>query len=97
MRRCWGTMNHILKCSKKLGRIVIREHGVMGLWGRLQNVSRRMQRWSREVFGSVKGELKNLRQQLMEAKQDSLVFNNNAEIKAIEARLYELLEREEIM
>lgn len=58
-----------------------------------------MREWSREFFGSARGELKYQlpTQQLVEAKQESLLVENADLIEVLEARMHELLKRKEVM
>jgi hypothetical protein len=71
--------------------------GIEGLWQWLQDVSRDMKCWIYDTFGSVRGELKILRNRLEEAKVQELVSGSSLEVREIEIRLHELYEREEIM
>jgi hypothetical protein len=56
-----------------------------------------MKKRSFETFGSVRGELKVLRSKLEEAKLKEISSGSSLEVRAIEKRLHELYEREEIM
>ncbi|KAM0846534.1 hypothetical protein ACQ4PT_055614 [Festuca glaucescens] len=71
--------------------------GIGGFCERLHEMTRDMQRWSYEVFGSVRAEIKTLRSKLELARTATLATNSVAEVSAIEKRLHELYEREEIM
>jgi hypothetical protein len=56
-----------------------------------------MKCWIYDTFGSVRGELKILRNRLEEAKVQELVSGSSLEVREIEMGLHELYEREEIM
>ncbi|KAM0841811.1 hypothetical protein ACQ4PT_058773 [Festuca glaucescens] len=71
--------------------------GIGGLWERLHEMTRDMQRWSYEVFGSVRAEIKSLRSKLELARTAALATKSVMEVSAFEKRLHELYEREEIM
>lgn len=70
---------------------------VVGLCNKLKRVSVDIKRWSLEVFGSVRKEIKTLQCNLEEAKLRSLNTGCSTETRNIEDRLHELYEREEIM
>jgi hypothetical protein len=56
-----------------------------------------MSNWSRHTFGSVRKEIKSLREALEEAKTRSLVSDTSREVRDLEMKLHELYESEEIM
>jgi hypothetical protein len=56
-----------------------------------------MKCWIYDTFGSVRGELKILRNRLEEAKVQELVSGSSLEVREIEMGLHELYEREEMM
>jgi hypothetical protein len=72
-------------------------HGLPGLWERLRGVSAQMKRWSFEVFGSVRQQIKKLRASLDEARMNSLDSGSMEEVRRLEKQLHEVYEREEIM
>jgi hypothetical protein len=67
------------------------------LWTRLKRVSGCMQQWSREVFGSIRKEIKRLKDLLATAREIELWTGNGAAVKQIEMELHEIYEREELM
>jgi hypothetical protein len=71
--------------------------GLQGVWDRLHGVSGSMKRWSHEVFGSVRSQIKKLRDSLQVAKAESILTGDTAEVNDIERQLHELYEREEVM
>jgi molybdopterin converting factor small subunit len=71
--------------------------GVHGLWSRLKEVSAAMKSWSYSTFGSVRREVKKLKEELEEAKVQALVANTSLEVRAIEQRLHEMYDTEEVM
>jgi hypothetical protein len=70
---------------------------IHGLWHRLRDMSRDMKRWSFETFGSVRAELKNLKSKLEEAKLEARITGSFMECRAIELKLHDIYEKEEIM
>jgi hypothetical protein len=73
------------------------EEGINGVWKRLHSVSRDMQKWSYESFGSVKAEIKKLRTLLDAARSTAREAGSSPEVKDIEMKLHDIYEREEIM
>jgi hypothetical protein len=73
--------------------------GITSLWRQLREVSADMKRWSFEVFGSVKAEIKRLRSQLETAREKARLTGTSPEVRELEQRqrLHEVFEREEIM
>jgi hypothetical protein len=56
-----------------------------------------LQEWDRSVFGSVKQELRNLRQELEDERRHALFTGPSRQERQLMARISELLAREEIM
>lgn len=73
------------------------ERGANGTCSRLRRMTADMQRWGREVFGSVHKQIAKLKAQLTEAKERALHTGYNQELWELEEQLRELYEREEIM
>nr|XP_051220950.1 uncharacterized protein LOC127339093 [Lolium perenne] len=73
------------------------EHGLQAFWSRLKRLSGSMQSWSHSVFGSVRKEIKRLRDQLEVARGEAIHTGVSQEVRAIEKDLHEVYEREEIM
>lgn len=71
--------------------------GIGPCWERLRSVSKDMQTWSRKVFGSVRKEIKQLKEKLGAAKEAPPGTHLSQEVHAIELKLHELYEREEVM
>ena len=57
---------------------------INGFWRRLQDMSRDMKRWSFEIFGSVRAEIKNLRSKLDEARTAARLTGSSPEVLALE-------------
>lgn len=55
-----------------------------------------MQQWAREVFGSIRRQIKSLKAQLVDAKVHAQTTWYSHEIKDLEAQLREVFEREEV-
>jgi hypothetical protein len=70
---------------------------IHGVCSRLKEVSGAMQRWSFEVFGSVKAEIKALRCKLEDARVQALASGSDSRVREIEKELHLIYEREEIM
>jgi hypothetical protein len=73
------------------------DSSIHGLWHRLRDMSRDMKHWSFETFGSVRAELKNLKSKLEEAKLEARITGSFVECRAIELKLHDIYEKEEIM
>jgi hypothetical protein len=71
--------------------------GLEALWSRLKRISGSMQSWSHNVFGSVRKEIKRLRDQLAQARVAANNSGDLQEVRAVERELHEIYEREEIM
>jgi hypothetical protein len=56
-----------------------------------------MKQWSYDSFGSVRAEIKSLREKLVRAKEMALVSGSSLEVREIEAKLHDLFDREEVM
>jgi hypothetical protein len=56
-----------------------------------------MRRWSFEVFGSVRGEIKQLRSQLDEARAAAQIQGSSLEVRELEKKMHDIFEKEEIM
>lgn len=56
-----------------------------------------MQRWGREIFGSVRKQIAKLKVQLNEAKERAIHTGYNQEIRDLEDQLRDMYEKEEIM
>jgi hypothetical protein len=66
-------------------------------WSCLHQVASSLQTWSRESFGSVRGEIKKLERKLRTIRLQPMNQSNNQVAAAVERRLCELFEREEVM
>ncbi|KAM0873538.1 hypothetical protein ACQ4PT_037996 [Festuca glaucescens] len=73
------------------------EQGLCGLWSRLLGVTRVMQKWSYETFGSVRAEMKRLRAKLDAARTAARASGISQEVLEIEHEMHDLFEKEEIM
>jgi hypothetical protein len=73
------------------------DQGLGALWGRLKHMSRSMQSWSRPVFGSVRKEIKRLRDQLAVAREAAIHTGDSQKVRQVEQELHEIYEQEEIM
>jgi hypothetical protein len=73
------------------------EMGIQGLWGQLHDMSKTMQKWSFETFGSIKAEIKLLRGKLADAQSNALISGSSLEVHDIEKKLHDIFEKEEIM
>ncbi|XP_073359913.1 uncharacterized protein [Aegilops tauschii subsp. strangulata] len=73
------------------------EEGLAAVWQKLGSMAGSMQRWEREVFGSIRKKIKLLKAQLLEAKERALSTGYQQEVRDIEEQLREVYEREEIM
>lgn len=73
------------------------EEGLQAVWQKLGSMTGSMQRWAREVFGSIRRKIKLLKSQLLEAKEKALSSGYQQEVRDIEEQLREVYEREEIM
>jgi hypothetical protein len=60
-------------------------------------MSRDMKHWSFKTFGSVRAKLKNLKRKLEEAKVEARITGSFSECRAIELKLHDIYEKEEIM
>ena len=67
------------------------------LWQNLQDMSGHMKRWSFDTFGSVRRELRRLRAELEDAKKQAMLSGSSLEVRAVEQKLHEMYEKEEIM
>lgn len=63
----------------------------------LQAIQGSLQKWSHEVFGSVRGQLKKLRARLEEVRSMNWRSGTTIEEKVLLKRISELLAREEVM
>jgi hypothetical protein len=72
-------------------------HTLQATWSSLHQVASSLQVWSRECFGSVRLEIKNLEKKLKSIRLQPRNPANNQLASTIEGRLCELFEREEIM
>jgi hypothetical protein len=73
------------------------ERGLQALCSKLKRVTKNIQAWSRSSFGSVRQEVKRLRERLEAARHRALISGCSLEVKEVEGELHELYEREEIM
>lgn len=73
------------------------EQGLTAVWQCLGRATGSIQRWAREVFGSIRKKIAKLKTQLLEAKQQALVTGCFKEVREIEVELREVYAREEIM
>lgn len=73
------------------------EHNLAAVCHRLGTLSGSMQRWAREVFGSIRRQITKLKGQLAEAKVRAATTGVSLEIRDIEEQLREIYAREEIM
>lgn len=73
------------------------EHGLHVFGQDLGHMSSCMQRWAREVFGSIKRQIASLKKQLLEAKLRAASFGCSLEVHDIEDQLHEIYAREEIL
>ena len=64
--------------------------------GKLGTLTKAMQTWSSEVFGSLRKQISKLKTQLRDAKERSLGTGYFQEVKDIESQLHDLYEKEEI-
>jgi hypothetical protein len=71
--------------------------GVQDLWGQLHEMTRTMQTWSFKTFGSIRAEIKSLRGKLDDARWAALVSGSSLEVREVEQKLHNILEKEEIM
>lgn len=73
------------------------QHGpTASLSTKLGTLSKAMQTWSRNVFGSLRRQIAKLKVQLKDAKERSLATGYFQEVKDIEGQLHDLYEKEEI-
>lgn len=73
------------------------EHGLTATWQRLGRMTGSLQRWAREVFGSVRKKIAKLKTQLLDAKNRALATGCSLEVRELEEELREIYAREEIM
>jgi hypothetical protein len=73
------------------------DRGVAALCDKLRRVLSDMQSWSQNVFGSIRKEVKRLRDKLEAARHQALNTGHSQEVWAIEKELHEVYEREKIM
>ena len=64
--------------------------------GKLGTLTKAMQTWSSEVFGSLCKQISKLKTQLRDAKERSLGTGYFQEVKDIESQLHDLYQKEEI-
>lgn len=70
--------------------------GLSFVCDKLKQVSGHMLKWSREVFGSISRQIKELKVSLVDAKERALVTGYMAEVRDLEGQLHDVYEREEI-
>lgn len=73
------------------------DHSLLGVWQKLGELSGSMQKWAREVLGSIRRKIAKLKAQLVEANARGGVAGHSLEVRDIENQLHELYEQEEIM
>ena len=73
------------------------DQGLAAVWQRLRGTTGAMQRWAREIFGSIRRMIAKLKGQLSEAKVRALSTGHSLEVREIEAQVREIYTREEIM
>lgn len=73
------------------------ERGLDAVWKRFRCMSGSMQRWAREVFGSIRRSINKLKHQLVDAKRRALDSGSSPEVRELEEQLKEICTREEIM
>ena len=66
------------------------EEGVTAIWQKLSKMTGSMQRWAREVFGSIRRKIKQLKAQLLEAKERALSSGYQHEVRELEEQLREV-------
>ena len=71
--------------------------GIHSSWGKLRDVSLDIKKWSFEVFGSVRAELKSLKSKLEDARVAARLSGSSQEVRQLEQRLHEIYDREEVM
>lgn len=73
------------------------DEGLSAAWSKFGKMAGSMQRWAREVFGSIKRQIKTLKAQLLEAKNRALLTGSSLEVRHTEEQLREIYAREEVM
>ncbi|XP_073361310.1 uncharacterized protein [Aegilops tauschii subsp. strangulata] len=73
------------------------DRGIATVWAKLEKVTRDMQQWGRNVFGSIRKQISKLKSQLEDAKRRSLVTGCSLEVRDIEGQLRDIFEKEEIL
>ena len=73
------------------------DEGLSAAWRKFATMTGSMQRWAREVFGSIRRQIKTLKAQLLEATERALVTGSSLEGRHIEEQLREIYAREEVM
>lgn len=73
------------------------EHTLEAIWNRLGKMTGSMQKWAREVFGSIRRQIAKLKSQLADARLRAVTTGCSLEVRDIEQQLREIYAREELL